>query len=107
MFPYEPAALPQACRAGQSAVAPTTRGRHSESSLEAHTHNPAHCAPSYLDFHREHKRGEPKGRTKTRTETKNRNEKNSTAARISVGYSSTNFCSRLSAASHCFEITSR
>jgi hypothetical protein len=107
MFPYEPAALPQACRAGQSAVAPTTRGRHSESSLEAHTHNPAHCAPSYLDFHREHKRGEPKGRTKTRTETKNRNEKNSTAARISVGYSSTNFCSRLSAASHCFEIASR
>ena len=107
MFPYEPAALPQAYRAVQSAVAPTTRGRHSESSLEAHTHNPAHCAPSYLDFHREHKRGEPKGRTKTRTETKNRNEKNSTAARISVGYSSTNFCSRLSAASHCFEITSR
>ena len=107
MFPYEPAALPRACRAGQSAVAPTTRGRHSESSLEAHTHNPAHCAPSYLDFHREHKRGEPKGRTKTRTETKNRNEKNSTAARISVGYSSTNFCSRLSAASHCFEIASR
>jgi len=107
MFPYEPAALPQACRAGQSAVAPTTRGRHSESSLEAHTHNPAHCAPSYLDFHREHKRGEPKGRTKTRTKTKNRNEKNSTAARISVGYSSTNFCSRLSAASHCFEIASR
>jgi hypothetical protein len=62
MFPYEPAALPQACRAGQSAVAPTTRGRHSESSLEAHTHNPAHCAPSYLDFRREHKRREQKGR---------------------------------------------
>jgi hypothetical protein len=58
MFPYEPAALPQACRAGQSAVAPTTRGRHSESSLEAHTHNPAHCAPSYLDFRREHKHGD-------------------------------------------------
>ena len=111
MFPYEPAALPRACRAGQSAVAPTTRGRHSESSLEAHTHNPAHCAPSYLDFHREHKRGEPKGRTKTRTKTKNRNEepkrKNPQRRRISVGYSSTNFCSRLSAASHCFEIASR
>jgi|GEM_PF-2823922 hypothetical protein len=107
MFPYEPAALPQAYRAVQSAVAPTTRGRHSESSLEAHTHNPAHCAPSYLDFHREHKRGEPKGRTKTRTKTKNRNEKIPHRRRISVGYSSTNFCSRLSAASHCFEITSR
>ncbi len=65
MFPYEPAALPQACRAGQSAVAPTTRGRHSESSLEAHTRNPAHCAPSYLDFRREHKLHDTKERIPT------------------------------------------
>jgi hypothetical protein len=64
MFPSEPAASPPASkpasRAGSSAVARTPRGRHSESSLEAHPRNPAHCAPSYLDFRREHKRRETK-----------------------------------------------
>src|ERR1700722_7068738 len=60
MFPSEPPPPPLALRAREPAVARTPRGRHSESSLEAHPRNPAHCAPSYLDFRREHKRRETK-----------------------------------------------